>query len=114
MLAGSIIMPAFLMSFLQTDKNMLVGYRTPWSMKSEHTWNFAQKHSAKMLRYSAAVSIVVQLSSIFIFEKETSMIITVIVLTLSIFVAMFLTERALRKHFHKDGSPKSEAVQDLV
>lgn len=102
------------MSFLQTDKNMLVGYRTPWSMKSDYTWDFAQKHSAKMLRFSAAISIAVQASSIFIFDRQTSLIITVSVLTLSIFVAIFLTERALRKHFNKDGSPKNESIQDLV
>lgn len=115
MMGFSTLLPAFLMHFIDVEEpNKLVGYRTKWSMKSAETWKFAQKYSSKMIWWSAAVSITFQLFSIFIFEKQTSILATAGVLTASIFAAIIVTERQLRIRFNQDGSPKRSEREDLI
>lgn len=113
MLAFSTILPAFLMSFLDTERNGLVGYRTKWSMKNDETWKFAQEYSAKAIRYASALSIVIQLMAIFLSEGETSILITAGSLTFCILFSILFTERALRKNFNRDGTSKSHEENDL-
>lgn len=113
MLGFSTILPAFLMSFLDTERNGLVGYRTIWSVKNDHTWKFAQEYSAKAMRYASAISIVIQIICIFLFEGETSILITAGALTFCLLMSIFFTERALRMNFNKDGTPKSQEETDL-
>ncbi|NVK85912.1 MAG: SdpI family protein [Cytophagia bacterium] len=114
MFGFSAILPAFIMQFIDTEEpNKVMGYRTKWSMKSKETWKFAQKYSSKMMWWSTLVTITVQLFSIFMLENETSIIVAVGALTLSISVAIGATERQLRLRFNKDGSPKSAEEEDL-
>ena len=113
MLGFSTILPAFLMSLLDTERSGMVGYRTIWSMKSDETWKFAQEYSAKAMRYASAVSIVIQIICIFLFEGETSIMITAGALTLCLLTSIVMTEKALRINFNKDGTPKSHEETDL-
>lgn len=114
-MASSTILPAFLMHFIDIDEpNKLVGYRTKWSMKSEETWKFAQKYSSKLMWWAAAISITVQVFSVFIFERETSIIVAVAVFTVAMMAAIVITERQLRLRFNKDGTPKSNEHEDLI
>lgn len=114
MLGFSAILPAFIMQFMDaSETNKLSGYRTKWSMKSQETWKFAQKYSARMMWWSTLFTITIQLFSVFTLENMTSFIVTVSALTLGLTLCILLTERQLRLRFNKDGSPKSAEEEDL-
>lgn len=114
MLGFSAILPAFIMQFMDaSEPNKLSGYRTKWSMKSQETWKFAQKYSARIMWWSTLFTITIQLFSVFTLENMTSFIVTVSALTLGLTLCILLTERQLRLRFNKDGSPKSAEEEDL-
>ena len=107
MFAFSSILPAVLMRLVDTDEpNKLFGYRTKWSFKSNETWAFANKYSAKMMTYSTIVSLTFQVFVFFIIPNETGILLMAGVLTASIAVVIISTEVQLRKRFNPDGTPK--------
>lgn len=113
MMGVSTIMPAVIMKLIDLDQpNKLVGYRTPWSMKSDHTWRYANTKSAEYILWSALVVISVQITTYFLLDPVKSIMIAAGTLVLGITIAMVMTERGLRTHFNKDGSPKDK-MEDL-
>jgi uncharacterized membrane protein len=90
--------------------NIVFGYRTNWSMKSQETWNFAHMYIAKIWRYTG-----VPLASLPIMLLVTSnnynkdildniMTITMIVQLVCFILAIVPTEIALRKRFDEKGN----------
>lgn len=113
MMGVSTIMPAVIMKLIDLDQpNKLVGYRTPWSMKSEGTWRYANTKSAGYILWSALVVVTVQIITYFLLDPVKSIMIAAGTLVLGITIAMILTERGLRAHFNKDGTPKND-LEDL-
>ena len=94
--------------------NQWVGYRTRMSMKNERTWHFAQRHFSRMwliwggplAGVSAAVYIPFWVGG----SSADTLTITMTVLMCAQIAALFCsiipTERALRRNFNRDGSPK--------
>ncbi len=103
------LLPAMIMRFVDLDKpNKYMGYRTPWSMKSELTWRYANKTSAIYMLWSGVVTVTIQLATYFIVGSLTSLLITTVALMVGIIISMIVTEMNLRKKFNKDGTLKNE------
>jgi len=122
MLIISLIMPLIMVglgSYLAkggTDEpNWAFGYRTRMAMKNRDTWRFAQIYSGRLLRCIGLVclplTVAVMLLLLFAVESETAeaIIITVLIGVQAVGVVAIIipVERALRKHFDKQGKHKN-------
>lgn len=93
--------------------NIWYGYRTSRSMKNSDTWDFANKHCAKMFLIVGAimtvVSAIVMLAVIYKSEDVVSIVGTVVTVTqvVGIVLSVIPTERALRREFDEDGNRKN-------
>lgn len=113
-LAISAILPALLMRLVDLEKpNHWIGYRTSWSLKSDLTWQYANKKSADYLLWSALITIVFQLFAYFTFDLSASLNMTTAVYLTSLFFVIGVVERNLRKIFNKDGSLKNPSDEVL-
>ncbi len=80
--------------------NGFYGYRTNRSMKSQESWDFAQKYSAKELIKFSSLLLIVSIIGISLEVNETLSISVGLGLTLIIFVLLFLrVEKALKNKF---------------
>lgn len=87
---------------------MWFGYRTPGSLKSEHTWKFANEYSAKALVWVAISTILTQIFLYFTLENmEGQILISSGVMTIGIIMVLALTESKISNLFDKDGNPKN-------
>lgn len=102
-------LPAILMRFVNTEKpNMWFGYRTPSSLKSEHTWKFANEYSAKAMVWVAVSTILSQIFLYFTLDNaEAQILISSGVMTIGIIIVLALTEGKMSNLFDKDGKPKN-------
>ena len=102
-------LPAILMRFVNTEKpNMWFGYRTPSSLKSIHTWKFANEFSGKAMIWVAISTILTQIFLFFTLEnKEGQILISSGVMTIGIIIVLALTESKMSNLFDKDGNPKN-------
>ena len=92
--------------------NSIIGYRTSRSMKNIDTWLFAQKHCGKlwwkigwvMILPSALIHIPLYHSG----ENTTGVAggILVTIQCIILIVSIYPTEKALRKNFNDDGTPR--------
>ncbi len=88
--------------------NGVYGYRTTMSMKNRDTWTFAHQTIGRLAQKSGVPVMVASLLLLYALRfvpgyAATSM--AVLFLQIAwIFVLLFLTERALRKRFDKDGN----------
>ncbi len=107
--AFTAILPAIIMRFVDTEKpNMWFGYRTPASLKSEHTWKFANEYSAKAMLWVGITTILTQIFLYLTFENEEGQIlISAGVMTIGIFLVLGITESKMSNLFDKDGQPKN-------
>ncbi|MGW8121025.1 SdpI family protein [Roseivirga echinicomitans] len=111
MVAFSVMLPAVLMKLAVTEyPNTFVGYRTPASVRSKEAWDFAQAYSAKLLLWSAGVTLLTQAMTYFMLPGEASILVTTAVLLLGITAMIVMTEIALKKRFDKKGQPKSRTI----
>ncbi|HEY9116699.1 MAG TPA: SdpI family protein [Roseivirga sp.] len=101
-------LPAILMRFVNTEKpNMWFGYRTPSSLKSEHTWKFANEFSSKAMIWVAVSTILTQIFLFFTLDnKEGQILISSGVMTIGLIIVLALTESKMSNLFDKDGNPK--------
>ncbi|HEY0092123.1 MAG TPA: SdpI family protein [Flavobacterium sp.] len=80
--------------------NVLYGYRTSSSMKSIERWDFAQKHSAKLLLICAFGLIVISAAGLLITPEWTyRKILEIIIVVLPCGYMFWSTEKAIRKNF---------------
>ncbi|ESU24162.1 hypothetical protein FEDK69T_05970 [Flavobacterium enshiense DK69] len=102
LLCGIIFMIAGLVMYLFPPKkiNSLYGYRTSSSMKSQQTWDFAQRFSAiKLLQIGAVLGLLTFLQPFFGFEKESQTIIGIALTLAAVLSLLMLTERAIKNKF---------------
>lgn len=108
-MAVGALLPALIMQLIDMDKpNKYMGYRTPWSLKSELTWRYSNKTCALYLLWSGLITVFIQVISYFLFGAFTSILITTVTLISGVIFTMGITEVKLRKKFKKDGSFKNE------
>lgn len=88
--------------------NYLYGYRTSMSCKNEDTWIFANKYCGRIYFYTGIITAILSPIFAFIYHiSHNNAIILVIFCNapiISLFVPIFFTEKALRKHFDKKGN----------
>lgn len=88
------------------------GYRTTWSMKSQDTWDFAHKFTAKIWLYLGLILSILSIALIFVFRKynknviDEINVITIIVQVICLCLPVIPTEIALRKRFDINGLKK--------
>ena len=96
--------------------NGIYGYRTSTSMKTQHTWNFAQKYAGKVFAiyglictvlggalYSTITLLVSEVRDLPTFVALGSVLVQAIGLTLNIFPV----EKALKENFDEFGDRKT-------
>ena len=89
-----------LLKFPPKKKNMLYGYRTRSSMKSQERWDFAQVYSAKEMIWSGAVLTLFSFVGLVYNPKEIiSVLIGFGLIILAISFTLFRTEKALATKF---------------
>ena len=96
--------------------NVIYGYRTVLSMKNMETWRFAHIYCGRLWRAFGAVLLVVS-SLVFAFfhgaDKDVAawaFVAITLAQVASIIPTILLTERAMRRHFNKDGTRKTGYV----
>ncbi len=87
--------------------NKVSGYRTSKSMKSQKTWDYAQKRVADMFpRLGLALFIVISLNKLFLpFKKEYLSLFNLGLVLLALIVLIFIVERELQDKFDTRGNP---------
>lgn len=105
LITGPIFMLAgIVMMFFPPRKiNILYGYRTSSSMKSQDRWDFAQKYSAKaLIKFGCILLLTSALGLVYHPDENTGTIIG-IGLMIAVIVIMFLdVEKAIKKRFSEE------------
>ncbi|GAM10160.1 hypothetical protein OR1_02448 [Geobacter sp. OR-1] len=86
--------------------NRFFGYRTSNSMKSQKTWNYAQKRIGDTFPpLGLALSLIIALVKLFIpFQKEYLSLFNVGLVLLAIIALIIMIERELQKKFDANGN----------
>lgn len=90
--------------------NYIYGYRTKMAMKNEDTWLFAQRHFAKIwwvLGWILLVPTVLVMLLLLGRDVDTVSVWSGVICTVQCIVMLLpigLTERALHRHFDRDGN----------
>jgi uncharacterized membrane protein len=95
-----LITGGLMMKFPPGKMNSFYGYRTPRSMRNPETWQEANRYSAKVMFYSGLVECLLGLAGFLVPIPEFTGAISAIVLVLiSTFLIIFMTENRLKKRF---------------
>lgn len=98
------------------DINWIMGYRSTRSMKTQESWDFANRYSGKLMVRAGwitlAVSLVVMLLVMFRSEAVVSAVSVVLIncQLIPLLAVLPLVERQLKKRFDEDGNPREETV----
>lgn len=84
--------------------NDFYGYRTSRSMINQDCWDFANKYSTALMWKSALATCISQLIAIIVLNEESALLTGVIVLIITLLYSVYLTEKALKKVFDKEGN----------
>jgi len=117
MLCVNLLIPACMVGFgtlfakgAPADINAFFGYRSAMSMKNKDTWDFAHRHNGRLWRktglYMTIGSVAAMLPAVgqgVGFVGVYGMVVCVLQLVIMI-ASVFLTERALKQTFDKDGN----------
>ncbi|OEK05270.1 SdpI family protein [Roseivirga misakiensis] len=102
----SSMLVALLAKFVRPDEpNNLSGYRTKRSMRSQDTWEFANEYAGNLIMWSSIITVCLEILLAIFIGGNTAIIITVIIMTVGMFVAIGATEYQLGKRFDKQGKP---------
>ena len=100
-----IIFGFILMKYPPTSINNMFGYRTPFSMKNQDTWDESQKYSGfTMIILGVINGIVAIISSMNVININEN--IQLLVLLIGTIIMIIIDEIHLRKIFNKDGIRK--------
>ena len=90
------------------------GYRTARSMKNQETWDYANRYIGRIWYHWGLILLPLSVVPMLFFmgtEAETMTIaatLETLVQLLPLCVSIVLTEKALRKKFREDGSPRED------
>lgn len=87
--------------------NRISGYRTPKSMRSQKTWDYAQKRIAVTFPpLGLALFLVITLDKLFLpFKQQYLSLFNVGIVLLALIVLIILIERELQEKFDAKGNP---------
>ena len=97
-----------------TDINCMYGYRSSMSMKNRATWNFAHLYWGQLCQKTGSVVLVLSLAvlAVTIGKKDSVIGNTGLAVEAAQILWMlwtiYMTERALKRRFDKDGNPRSD------
>ena len=87
--------------------NLIYGHRTTLSMKSQDTWNEANKRSIHMMLLVSALTCILQLIGIiFNINLETTILYATVFLVAGLIIGVIVIEKQLKTIFDKDGNRK--------
>lgn len=100
-----VIFAGFVFKLFRPKKiNHIYGYRSRFSMKSQSTWDEAQKYSANIFIITGSILILLGVMQHIIFNESYTMnAIQGIELVSSVIVIYIICEKHLRNMFSKDG-----------
>lgn len=84
--------------------NHLYGYRTKRSMKSQFTWDSANKYSALIFFKICLYSFLIPVALYFLYP-QLNVLITIVTNTLLLFYMLYATEKHLKTCFDSQGTP---------
>ncbi|NQX77480.1 SdpI family protein [Gilvibacter sp.] len=85
--------------------NSFYGYRTPKSMKTQATWDFANQYSSLLMMQITLYSFVLPFLC-YLFFPHLNILITLTGHSLLLLLILVFTERELKARFDQDGKPK--------
>ena len=94
-----IITGALVLRYPPKKINDFYGYRTSRSKKSQAHWDFAQKESSKYIIQSGYYCLLTCVPFILYESGKVGIWIAIILSTLSPFISLYQTEKALKKKF---------------
>ena len=83
--------------------NDLYGYRTKRSMRNQDCWDFANRHSIRLMWKISFITCVVQALGVILLNEEVALLTATIILVTTLIYSVYLTEKALKKTFDKEG-----------
>lgn len=107
---------AWMQSHPPKEINWVMGYRSTRSMKTQESWDFANRYSGMLMIRAGwitlAVSLVVMLLVMFRSEAVVSAVSVVLIFCqlIPLLAVLPLVERQLKKRFDEDGNPREETV----
>lgn len=103
---GVMILLAWLFNKYPPKKiNSFYGYRTPNSMKTQATWDFANHYSSQLMIKITIYSFALPFMC-YLFYPHLNILITLVGHSTLLILILFFTERELKSRFDKDGNPK--------
>ncbi|MBQ4073907.1 MAG: SdpI family protein [Clostridia bacterium] len=92
------------------DIGFLYGYRTYRSMRNQDTWCFAHQHFGRLWYRWGLWLLLSAIPMLFFIQKGEDAIgiagtVLLLIQLIPMMIPIVLTERALKKHFDKDGNP---------
>lgn len=101
-----IVFGFILMKYPPKSINSMYGYRTPFSMKNQDTWDISQKHSGLLMLLLGVINGIFGIVSIVQPMPATNEKIQLLFSLAGSLVIIIIEETYLRKIFNKDGSKK--------
>ena len=119
MLGFNLLIPAIMLGagklFLKKapkDINWIFGYRTTMSMKNQDTWDFANRYMGKLwFRWGLILSPISAVPMLLVLGSGEDTVggvcgAVTFLQIIPLLISIAVTERALRRHFDKDGNRK--------
>ena len=96
----------FFIKFPPINKNWIVGYRTPLSIKNQDTWDVAQKLCGYGMLVTGIINLLFGIWAIVSPAPGNTENMQALFLVVSVLALFIISEIYLRKIFNKDGSRK--------
>ena len=84
--------------------NDLYRHRTKRSMRNQDCWDFANRHSIRLMWKISLLTCVVQAIGVILIDERVALLTPSIVLVATLIYRVYLTEKALKKTFDKEGN----------
>ena len=84
--------------------NDFYGYRTQRSMRNQDCWDFANRHSIRLMWKISLLTCVVQAIGVILLDEGVALLTATIVLVTTLIYSVYLTEKALKNTFDKEGN----------
>ena len=107
-----IIAGIFMLKKTPKKINYVTGYRTKLSMRNMDTWKFAHEHSGKISIKEGLITLILSIIAFIPFYKSNDDVISYVSLIINfvqmiaLIIAIFSTQKALKKTFNEDGTRK--------
>lgn len=85
--------------------NGLYGYRTSRSMKSQQSWDAANKYAFNLMLWVAIITCIAQLILYYTISPANTVLSTCIIMCALLIIVIPITESFLKKNFDDEGNP---------